>query len=131
MSEFVLVGAIGVSGVRHEFQAYPVGTHFLPNPGVYAFCWHAPNGQWNTLYIGETDSFYRRLTAELTAHHQYERATTLGLSHIAVLHVPGDRGERLSIETDLRHALSPPCNDQPIPVGDALRGMTGFGFGRR
>lgn len=119
-TNLTLVTATGASGAVYQFQIWPVGTVFLPNAGVYIFGRDASGGLREVLYVGETDSFKRRLTDELTAHHQHDRARSLGLNHIAVLHVPGPREQRLKIETDLRHALNPPCNDQANALLTAL-----------
>jgi hypothetical protein len=120
MSNYALINATGASGSIYRFQVYPVRTEFKSNPGVYIFARWDPPSQPLVLYVGETDSFKSRLTQNLTAHQQYERAAMLGLSHLGVLHVPGARDNRLKIETDLRHAYNPACNDQPNALLEAM-----------
>ena len=107
----VPIDAVGISG-RYRFQLDPIGTSYKDIPGVYMFCKLASNGKWDVVYVGETDSLWRRLTNELKAHHSIRSAISHGATHICTLHVPGDRSRRLYIETDLRNALRPPCNKQ-------------------
>jgi len=47
----------GLYGVRYTFETYPIGTAFQQIGGVYIFCKLAPNGNWDALYVGETDDF--------------------------------------------------------------------------
>jgi hypothetical protein len=57
------------------------------------------------------------LNTGIGSHDGYSRAYRLGMTHIAALVVTGDT-ERLRIETDLRHGLSPSANAQGV-----LRGL--------
>lgn len=109
---FVPVIWKGISGTTYEFQLHPIGTAYFPKPGVYIFCRDIGRGSFSALYIGETESFKRRLTDELEAHHSLDAVRRHGATHICTLHVTGNLTDRLSIETDLRHALNPPCNKQ-------------------
>jgi hypothetical protein len=96
----------------YGFELHPIGVTYLERPGVYIFCKQAPNMGWDAGYVGETDSFWRRLTSELAAHHQWQRIRAFGSTHICTLHVPGDKALRLAVETDLRQNINPPCNRQ-------------------
>ena len=102
----------GASGTRYEFQLDPIGAIFRPIQGVYIFCRRLANGNYAAAYVGETDSFQRRLTDELQSHHSFQTVRLHGATHISTLHVAGDRANRLYVETDLRNALNPPCNKQ-------------------
>jgi hypothetical protein len=99
-------------GVTHTFEIDPIGTIYKNRPGVYAFVRRLPDGSWDVIYIGETESFYSRLSQGLTAHHQWESIARAGATHIATMHVPGGLRIRERIETDLRHAIPTPCNRQ-------------------
>jgi hypothetical protein len=109
---------LGASRRPYEFTVYPDGQPFNPVSAVYIFCRPAPGGLWEALYVGETDSLQRRLNHGIANHDGYWRAKRLGMTHIAALSVAGD-AERLRIETDLRHGLSPVAN-----VQGASRGIT-------
>jgi hypothetical protein len=102
----------GISGIRYEFQLDPIGTAYHPKPGVYIFCRQALNGKWDALYVGETESFQRRLWRELTLHHCWERILAARATHICTLHVPGGLAAREVIETDLRRSTKAPLNLQ-------------------
>lgn len=101
----------GASGQSYIFETYPVGAQFNPVSGVYIFCRQVISGNWEALYVGETQSLKQRLNTGIGSHDGYARASRLGMTHIAALVVAGD-AERLRIETDLRHGLSPSANAQ-------------------
>jgi hypothetical protein len=103
----------GTSSRRYELQIHAIGANYYERAGVYIFCKRARDGfNWEACYVGETDSFARRLTAQLTGHHRWQSVRASGATHICTIHVPGGSAERLRIETDLRQALTPPCNRQ-------------------
>lgn len=101
----------GASEQPYTFEAHPVGTQFNPVSGVYIFCRKLVSGNWEALYVGETQSFKQRLNTGIGSHDGNARAARLGMTHIAALCVAGD-AERLRIETDLRHGLNPSANAQ-------------------
>lgn len=107
-----LVTVRGACGAVYQFQLHPIGTQYLPRSGVYVFVKIGPQGQWIPIYIGETDSFQRRLYDGLRLHHQWPGIVTHGATHILTLHVPGVLATRESIETDIRHITTTPCNKQ-------------------
>lgn len=102
----------GVSGRMYQFQLHPIGVSYFARPGVYIFCKIALNGNWDAVYVGETDNFARRLTQEVTAHHRWQSICAQRATHVCTLHVVGDLALREGTETDLRRALNPPCNLQ-------------------
>lgn len=102
----------GQSGARYPFELYPIGVSFRDNPGVYIFCKVAANGNWDAVYIGETQSFQGRLTDGLAQHHQWVNIARCGATHICVMHVVGGLPLRERIETDLRRHIKTPCNLQ-------------------
>jgi hypothetical protein len=102
----------GISGLVYEFQLDPIGTAYHAFPGVYIFCRLAPDGLFHPLYVGETESFYARLTDQLRLHHCWQRVCAAGATHISTLYVPGNLAARESIETDLRRGTQAPLNRQ-------------------
>jgi hypothetical protein len=102
----------GASGVKYSFHLYPIGQVFYAVPGIYIFCKLTPSGMWQQIYVGETDNLWRRITNELSSHHQWDAVIAHGATHICALRVESGDAERVRIETDLRHGLNPPCNRQ-------------------
>lgn len=104
------------SGLRYRTELYQIGTTFNPVPGVYILCkdFGIPD-HWKALYVGETNSLFRRLNKDGFSHDGYFRAMMSGATHVAAMVVEGDRANRLNIETNLRRWTSPPCNLQPVP----------------
>lgn len=103
----------GASHKSYTFTAYPDGQQFNPISGVYIFCKSLPSGNWEALYVGETQSFHDRLNIGIGSHDGYARAKKIGMTHIAAMVVSGDT-QRLSVETDLRHGLNPSANAQGV-----------------
>jgi hypothetical protein len=102
----------GASGTAYEFQLDPIGSVYHPYAGVYIFCKPVNATHWQAVYIGESDSFQRRLTDELQRHHKWQGVLFHGATHICTLRVFGDLSVREGIETDLRRAIPTACNDQ-------------------
>lgn len=110
----------GLSGLKYGFNVYPIGQEFLPVGGIYIMCRFnlggllAPLG-FQPLYVGETHNLNQRLNIGIDAHDGYKRCLAYGVSHFATRRCD-DATERLRIETDLRHGLTPVCNRQGIPT---------------
>lgn len=103
----------GASGNRYTFQLDAIGSiSYFDVSGVYIFSRDLGGGSHAAIYVGETDSFKRRIGDELWAHHALNAIRSHGATHINTLSVAGDRANRLYVETDLRNALKPPCNKQ-------------------
>lgn len=102
----------GASGRQYQFYNYPIGTVFKAVPGVYIFCRALAEGRFQSIYVGETDNLWRRVTNELKIHHCWQTAIVAGVTHISAIHIPDGDAERLRIEADLRHGLNPPLNRQ-------------------
>lgn len=102
----------GESGNRYTFDVFPAGTSFNPNPGVYIFCKPSGPNSWSALYVGQTHDFSERVSQNLEFHQGWIRARAAGATHIALLLVRGTEQTRISIETDLRHALNPVASRQ-------------------
>jgi hypothetical protein len=111
-NQFVPIKWTGLK-FTYEFQLDQIGITYLPIPGVYIFCRLVGiSNTYSSLYVGETDNLWRRLTNELRAHHCWDAVRLHGATHISTLRVDGGLTKRLEIETDLRHSLNPPCNKQ-------------------
>jgi hypothetical protein len=123
----------GKSGQNYEFAVYSLATDFFAVGGVYILCGsvQAIDGtRLKALYVGETQSFEDRLNTNRLNHDGYKRAAKMGITHICARVVPQGATERLRIETDLRHALHPPCNAEPVPrVPPPLPKSLGTGLG--
>ena len=89
-----------------------MGTNYRDLPGVYVFCKLGAAHYWDALYVGECDAFCNRIDRDLRSHHKFNDVTRAGATHICTIHVAGTYADRLRIETDLRHGLRPPFNDQ-------------------
>ncbi|WEX10312.1 hypothetical protein [Chelativorans sp. AA-79] len=108
----IIVRWTGKSGHSYDFHLDPIGTPFKDRPGVYIACKLARNGNWDAIYIGETESFQQRLSVNLLTHHKWASMIAAGATHFCTLHVPGVLWVREGIETDLRRNIPTPCNDQ-------------------
>ncbi|MFD1157014.1 hypothetical protein [Roseovarius aestuarii] len=103
----------GNSGSQYRFDVFPVGTQFNPISGVYVACRRLITGQFEALYVGETQSFKDRLNVNAGNHDGLRCAARNGMTHIGAI-VSTSSAERLRIETDLRHGLNPSCNKQSV-----------------
>lgn len=115
----------GKSGTTYTFQLYDLAATFYAKPGVYVLCLAVQVGsvtRFQALYVGEAEAFENRLNAGRGDHDGFKRASKMGVTHIAAMVVNGGLAKRLEIESDLRHALNPPCNAQPVPPALGPRG---------
>ena len=104
----------GRSGQMYKTERYPIGTAFNPVPGVYISCKLITDQRLIALYVGETNSFQRRLNEEFQSHDGLRCSVRNGATHLCTL-VVSDPERRLNIETDLRHGLQPACNKEAVP----------------
>ena len=102
----------GLGGRFYQFETVPIGTAFNEVPGVYIFCKPASNGNWDAVYVGETDNFNERLNTALKSHQSWPSCARVGATHLSVLIIDGGKLARCALETELRHSLNPPCNRQ-------------------
>jgi hypothetical protein len=102
----------GLNGRNYQLEMRPIGSWFYEVSGVYVFCKPAANGNWDAIYVGETDNLNQRLNTALQSHHMWPSCALHGATHIASIVVGGERSARLALETELRHSLNPPCNRQ-------------------
>ncbi|HLI10234.1 MAG TPA: hypothetical protein VKY65_01425 [Alphaproteobacteria bacterium] len=95
---------------QHEFWVHEIGVDYKAIGGVYVFA-RDDGTKWTIIYIGETDSFHRRLNDEVENHHRIDCIRRNKATHILTLAVSDDQ-KRLDLETSLRHRYDPVCNRQ-------------------
>ena len=101
-----------VEWLAYEFNVYPAtGVTWGEAPGVFIFAGRTTENQWQAFYVGETDSFRRRVPG----HEQWKPAARLGATHIharVVKQTPAREG----IVRALIQAFQPPLNiETPAP----------------
>jgi len=108
----------GASGTVYDFDVFDLGTRFNTVSGVYILSIRTGSTlltqNFAALYVGETGDLKDRLNSNPENHEGYKRSASAGMTHIGV-HRCSKHSTRLQIETDLRHALDPICNRQPVP----------------
>ena len=101
---------VGASGTKYSFAVYSVDTAFKDIGAVYVFSERTVSngkGSHHFLYVGQTEE----LGTRIGSHEKWLCAKRNGVNALCV-HVNSHQGSRLSIETDLRKANDPPCNEQ-------------------
>lgn len=109
----------GKSGRVYTFGVFSLGDIFKPSAGVYIVCRSTQvvgGTSLEALYVGEAESLEDRLNTGRGRHDGFQRALKMGATHVCGMLVPDNAAARVGIETDLRHALNPPCNAQPVPL---------------
>ncbi len=109
MSQAVFYGA---SGNQYVFHVYPLNAQFIDAGGVYIFTRQSVDSQgkvaFQPLYIGQTNSFIRRLT---TSHEVWHNALERGFNTICA-YVDVNESSRKSSERDLLNNYKTPYNLQ-------------------
>jgi hypothetical protein len=109
----------GLSGQTYEFSCYQPHTIWNEVPGCYVFAARQLGSGLRIFYIGETDSFQRRMS-----EHQddvWAFAVQRGANLILARPVPNE-ALRKAMEVDLIRAYQPPLNTQHVqPVAPAQR----------
>lgn len=96
----------GKSGRQYNYGELQPGSTLPPTPGNYIFVKIHQDGRREAIYIGETGNLSNRL-----AYHNEEAcARRYGATHIHAHQSSEDRNVRMSEESDLIAAYSPPCN---------------------
>jgi predicted GIY-YIG superfamily endonuclease len=100
----------GVSGAKHTFEVYAVGTTFNAVGAVYIFTKRTlaqdGTGVHTFVYIGQTGN----LSERFDNHHKAQCITNKSPNCICV-QVENNEQTRRAIETDLCRAHRTPCND--------------------
>ena len=99
----------GASGRRYVFNVVVANSALPAGPGLYVIC--SPNGhQWRAYYVGEAESLDARAGTGLRSHEQWERAQTLGATHIGYFSFDGTAFQRRAVEDDLVRGVVPDLN---------------------
>lgn len=110
MSEAQTIKWPGKSGKEYLHHIYPIGSEFKEEAGNYAFAKQNSQGQWVSVYFGQS----KNLNQRLENHEKEECATRNGATHIhAHLNSQGPDA-RLAEERDLIRHWLPVCNDQLV-----------------
>jgi len=88
---------IGVSGKEYEYEIYPIGTNWNDIAGNYIFARESSPHEWESIYIGETESFKDRLPN----HNELPCIRRNRGTHIHV-RINRDSQARLDEEADLK-----------------------------
>ena len=96
----------GASGTEYQYEIHPIDENWADIPGNYIFAKETSPRNWQSVYIGQTES----LNDRLPNHNELPCIRRNGGTHIHA-HVNRDSQTRLSEETDLiRVNPSSPCN---------------------
>ena len=102
----------GASGRGYQFDLQKVGSPIDDGEGVYVFFADEEKATPTPLYVGQTESFKRRLQDDFDQHQQVDCLHKHGATLVGLLRVGGGLETRSQIETDLRQKLRPTCNQQ-------------------
>ena len=97
----------GNSGSVYDFELYPISTDFNPIGACYIFTKRMNTGDWQDIYIGQTQD----LSERFDNHHAMPCIRQNGATHICI-YTAGmhDPVARTIVENDLLINRNPPCN---------------------
>jgi len=96
----------GVSGKSYQYTVHALETNWNDVPGNYIFA-KLDGNRWTAIYIGETESFAKRLPN----HEKWPCVRRYGATAIhAHVNNSGTQGRR-NEEQDLIALHDPPCNE--------------------
>ena len=95
----------GASGKTYEYEIFLIGINWNDVAGNYIFAKQSSPGRWESIYIGETESFKDRLPN----HNELPCIRRNGGTHIHA-HVNSNSRARLDEEADLLASGKTPCN---------------------
>jgi excinuclease UvrABC nuclease subunit len=101
----------GPSGQSYDFRLVPIGRKLPDAAGVYVFCKASRIGQWESVYIGKTNSLHDRLYSGIGSHDGFHKAQERGATHIAVMQVD-DISDRRAIKRDLEQRFVPTSSER-------------------
>ncbi len=91
----------------YNFSVHSPGIAWNDVPGVYIFASRNAGGGWKAWYIGETDSFARRIPN----HERWAEARRRGATHVHAM-VEYSASTRSNLEQSLIRRYNPPLNVQ-------------------
>jgi hypothetical protein len=111
MAKLANIELTGKSGTKYAFAAYPRTDTFKALGAVYFMTKRtidtAGTGTHTWVYVGETSDLSDR-----PLNHERKDCFDKQRANCVLLYLEEDRTKRLNIETDLRQAYNPPCNQQ-------------------
>lgn len=93
------------NGHTVKFQAHLKNVTWNDVAGIYAFSLKNPNGSYNILYVGQTNSFKTRFAN----HEHWDSAVRNGMTHVLAATVP-TQTDRDKLESILISDLRPKLN---------------------
>ena len=100
----------GLSGDEYKYWIYPIGRQFEDQGGNYIFAKTNAAGQWEPVYIGQTNELQRRFSEHGNEGACIERNKA---THVHV-HLKEPEQARKAEEKDLILLYQPPCNKQHV-----------------
>ena len=101
------ISLAGSSGISYTYWIFPIDWVGSKEPGNYAFAKLGEPSGWAIIYVGETEDFNSRLSAQRNNQEIMRYAPTHVLAH-----VNGSTVNRYLEERDLIAVLHPPANKQ-------------------
>lgn len=108
-----LVSWPGQNGQLYRFHSQLFGLVLPKCGGVYISCKMTVEGRFMPFYVGEAQDLHKRVNDDLPDHDGLQCSLSRGATHINFLRIDV-KAKRLSLETELRRSLRPPCNRQGV-----------------
>jgi hypothetical protein len=108
MADGSLVLWTGRSGRKYAYYAYPLGQSLCAAPGNFIYARLSDRGQWEPLYIGESDDLAATTVADTILAAAREKGGTHVHAHLTL----GNREGRFDEQDDLRARFQPEGSDQ-------------------
>ncbi len=96
----------GRSGQKYRYTVYMYGTVFGPGPANYIFARETRPGQFQALYVGQTDDLSEPFDDPLAVECLKQGRVT----HVHVRHAVNRDEVRRAERSDLISVFTPPCN---------------------
>lgn len=96
----------GQSGQKYRYTVYMYGTAFGPGPANFIFAREARPGQYQALYVGQTQDLSEPFEDPVAVECLKQGRVT----HIHIRHTDTREEIRRAERSDLISACTPPCN---------------------
>ena len=106
MSDLGIYLWTGQSGQKYRYTVYMFGTAFGPGPANYVFAREIGPGQYQPLYVGQTDDLSEPFDDAIALDCLKQNRVT----HIHVRHADSREEIRRAERSDLISIVDPPCN---------------------
>jgi hypothetical protein len=97
----------GSAGISYDYDAYDMDGQWNDAPGNYAFA-YLLGGFWYLVYVGQCDSFSRRIPS----HERWAEAVRRGATHVLAQTNTAGELARLTQERDIISRYHPTMNVQ-------------------